>query len=487
MRKSFLFLLLIPFLVSGCFKFGKDYQPPQLNFDIPGVYQHMPENSDDNLYKEDRWWEVFRDTELDQLVDLVLKNNLDIQKAVSRVLEVRSQFRMTRADRFPEFNLRSNGQRQKQNYTNPVSGVSDSQTSDYYTLSLPATFEWDLWGRLARAEEAARAELLYAQENRLVVSQTIIAEAIGCYFEIKSWAFRIEILKKTIKSYKQSLHLVKRRYNHGMVSVLDVRQARRMLAQAEAQLPVMRKHLGLAQHKQAILLGLYPNNSLPDSDVPEYYHDLAMVPRALPAELLYRRPDIRAAEARLKALHARVGVAFASRFPRITLTGSLGYASDELGNLLDPKSEVWNLAFGIGQPLFEAGRLKANQKMMEARYAGGIADYAICILKAFSEVEGTLFIREQELSHRERILAFLEEARAAQKVAEVRYQSGLVGYLAVLDASQACFKAEEQLVLVNLTIFLNRINLHRALGGGWGKKAQSDFLPDYLRIEKKLP
>ena len=469
MRKRSLFLLLISFLVSGCFKFGKDYQPPQLNIDIPGIYHHIPESSDDNFYREDHWWEVFRDTELNQLVDLVLKNNLDIQRAVSHVLEVRSQFRITRADRFPEFNLRTNGQRQKQNYSNPISGVRDSQTSDYYTLSLPAAFEWDLWGRLARAEEAARAELLYARENRLVVSQTIIAEAIGRYFEIRSWALRVEILKKTITSYKQGLHLVERRYNHGMVSVLDVRQARRMLARAEAQLPVMRKQLGLTQHKQAILLGFYPNTSLPDNGVPEYYYDLAPVPQALPAELLCRRPDIRAAEARLKALHARVGVAFASRFPRITLTGSLGYTSDELGKLLDPKSEIWNLAIGIGRPLFEAGRLKANQKIMEARYVGGLADYVICILKAFSEVEDALFIREQELFHRERILALLEEARAAQKMAEVRYQSGLVGYLAVLDASQACFEAEEQLALVNLTIFLNRINLHRALGGGWGK------------------
>jgi multidrug efflux system outer membrane protein len=280
---------------------------------------------------------------------------------------------------------------------------------------------------------------------------------------------RIEITELSIQYFKRSRDLVEGRYRRGLISILDVTQARRILAQAEALLPSLRQDLGLTQQKLAILLGRYPGTRPARRHPEEYYHYLEAVPPGVPSELLLRRPDIRAAEAGLKSLNARVGVAKASRFPRINLTGSFGYSSDDLNMLFQPESQLWSLAFGIIQPLFDAGRLKANQRAAEARYEQGVADYAKTVLTAFSEVEGALLTRKEQLERRERFVNFLKEARATQKIAESRYNRGLVSYLTVLDAQQTRVEAELNMVLVDFAIFSNRVALHRALGGGWAE------------------
>jgi multidrug efflux system outer membrane protein len=204
-----------------------------------------------------------------------------------------------------------------------------------------------------------------------------------------------------------------------------------------------------------------------------------------------RRPDVRAAEARLVALNALVGAAKASRFPRITLTGAYGYSNAELSDLIQPQSALWNLAFGFAQPIFDAGRLKAGQRAAEARYRQGVAEYAKVVLNAFSEVERALLTRKEQLEQRERSLKFLEEARATQDVAQSRYERGLADYLSVLESQQTRFQAEESLVLVELRILTNRVALHRSLGGGWGmpppvlKKEQEWYIEGFPLVPMK--
>ena len=193
------------------------------------------------------------------------------------------------------------------------------------------------------------------------------------------------------------------------------------------------------------------------------------MPSGLPSDLLLRRPDIRAAEANLRALNAKIGVAKANRFPKITLTGSFGYSSGELDRLFIPGNNLWNIAFGALQPIFDAGRLKAGQCAAEAQFQQGMVDYAKTVLTAFYEVESALLTRKEQMERRGKMLDFLAEARATQKVAENRYERGLTDYLTVLDAQRTRFQAEESLVLVELTILSNRVTLHRALGGGWGE------------------
>jgi multidrug efflux system outer membrane protein len=262
--------------------------------------------------------------------------------------------------------------------------------------------------------------------------------------------------------------VVENRYSRGLTSVLDVRQARRLLAQTEAALPPLRQELGTTQQRLAVLLGRYPETRRPKGHPEDYFQQLAQVPPGLPSDLLKRRPDIRSLEAALTSLNARVGVAQASRFPRISLTGSYGYSSEELNELFDPTSELRRIGLGIVQPLFDGGRLKADLKAAEARYQQGLAEYARGLLTAFSEVERALLTRKEQLERREKLLEFLAEARATQQVAQNRYLKGLINYINVLDAQQARFLAEQNVVAVDLALLVNRVNLFRALGGGWG-------------------
>jgi outer membrane protein, multidrug efflux system len=335
-----------------------------------------------------------------------------------------------------------------------------------YSFSLPASYEVDLWGKYARAEEASRAQLLQEEENRLTLSQSLVAEAISLYLQIQSLERRIQITLQSLKNYQDSVTFVERRYKRGLTSILDLRQARRTLNQAKGQIPQLRQELGAAQQALSVLLGEYPETHKPYPQPEDYYKKLGAIPPGLPSELLLRRPDIRAAEAQLKALNAQIGVAKASRFPSISLTGSYGYASQELFNLFQPGA-AWSLAGGLAQPLFDAGRLKANQRAAEARYGQGVAAYNKAVLNAFKDVENALLIRRKQIERRTDILGFLTEARATQRVAEDRYVRGLVDYLTVLNAQQTRFQAEDQLLQVELTILANRVTLHRALGGGW--------------------
>lgn len=469
---SYLSVVLAALLVaSGCMKLGPDYHRPDTGIQMPGAYQHGHRDVV-TPPPEDLWWQVFGKPELDQLVEEALRSNLDIKKATARILEVRSQFVETRADRFPSLSLEGQGQRQHRQIIGIIPGESFSVETDIYTLSLPASFELDLWGRLARAEEAVLADLLQVEENRRTVAQTVVAETISLYLQMESLERRIQISEQSIENYRRSLTLVERRYERGLTPILDLRQARRTLAQAEAALPSLRQEMGITQQKLAVLLGRYPKTRPPRTQPEDYFKSLAPVPPGLPSELLLRRPDIRAAEAGLMGLNARVGVAKASRFPRITLTGSFGYSSDELDKLLQHESKMWNLALGIVQPLFDTGKLKAGQRAAEARYEQGLAEYAKTVLMAFSEVESALLTRKEQLERRDRVLSFLSEARITQEVAESRYERGLVDFLTVLESQQTRFRAEENLVLVDLAILSNRVSLHRAFGGGWAEPAE---------------
>jgi len=448
--------------MSGCFKMGPDYRRPDAAIQIPDAYQYtpteliMPE-------PDDQWWRVFNDPELNQLVEEVLKNNLDIKRATAAVLEVRAQLVSTRADRFPQVDAEGRAQRQQ-----IPKGTSGDRTITAYDLSLPASFEIDLWGRLARAEEAARANLLQAEADRRTVAQTVVAETVTLYLQMESFERAIDIDQKLIDSFRRSLNLVESRYKRGLTSVLDVRQARRVLAGAEATLPSLRQDLGTTQQALAVLLGRYPETRPPRLQPEDYYKRLDPVPPGLPSELLLRRPDIKAAEDRLIALNALIGVAKASRFPRIVLTGNYGYSSEDLDRLFKPENELWSIAAGVAQPIFDAGKLQAAQRAAEARYQQGVAEYAKTVLTAFAEVEGAFLTREEQLKRREYVVTFLHEAREAQRLAESRYEKGLTDFLTVLDTQRTRFEAERDLLEVDFTLLNNRVNLHRALGGGWG-------------------
>jgi multidrug efflux system outer membrane protein len=454
----------------GCINLGPDYERPDLGIETPPSYEYTPEKTG-SLVIEDRWWEIFDDRELNDYVEEALRNNWDIRQAAERVLEFRARYVEVRADRFPEVNASGVKDRRLVN----GGEFNDNFIVDTYELTAPASFELDLWSKLKKASQASWADILEQEEARRTIAQTIVAETISLYLRMEAVERRLQIAEQSIKAFRDSLRFVEIRYRRGLVSVLDVRQARRVLAQAEITVPQLEQELGTIQQQLFVLLGRYPDTRAPRTQPEDYYRQLPPVPPGLPSELLWQRPDLRAAEADLQSLNYLIGVAKGRRLPTITLTGSYGVTSDELSDLLRSENIIWNLTTGIVQPVFNAGRLKAGQRAAEARYRQGAAEYVQTVLDAFAEVERTLLTREAQLDRRTREVRFLEEARATQRVAQNRYIRGLVNYLDVLNAQITRFQAEDSLVLVDLAIYENRVAIHRALGGGWG-------LPDPVEI-----
>ena len=461
----FLFgVTLILFIgLTGCINLGPDYQRPDLNIEIPESYENDQTEPAANPVIADRWWQDFGDAELNVLVEEVLKRNWDLKQAAARIIEARARYVQVSADRWPQVGFDYDWDKRHSGAGN----LGRGETITTHQLTFPALFEIDLWSRLAKASKAARDDILVDEENRRTLAQTLVAETINLYLQIEALERRLQIAEQSIEAFKRSLQFVETRYRRGLISVLDVRQARRILAGAETRVPALQQQLGVSQQQLSVLLGRYPETRPARLQPEDYYRRPDAVPAGLPSTLLLRRPDIRAAEARLEALTQRIGSAKAARFPAITLTGNYGWNSDETNGLFKSDSLIWNFSRGVVQPLMDAGRLKARQRGVEAQYEQAVSDYADTVLNAFAEVEGALLIRKKQLERRQRELRFLEEARATQRVAQNRYLRGLVQYIDVLDAQQTRFIAEENLTLVDLNILTNRVNLHRALGGSW--------------------
>ena len=457
------------FFLYGCIDLGPDYERPNMGIKVPESYELGP--TEPSLEVEDRWWEIYKDRELNQLVDDALKYNWDIKQAAARILELRARYVQVRSAQLPTVDAGALRERRE------VDGGSSRSNFivDTYRMSAVGSFEVDLWSRLQKASKAAWEDILAEEENRRTVAQAVVADTIALYLDMEAVERRLQISEQSIDAFRKSLQFVQIRYRRGLTSVLDVRQASRVLAGAETLVPQFEQDLGIIQQQLSVLLGRYPETSAPRRQPDDYYTLLPPVPPGLPSDLLMRRPDLRAAEARLKSLNDLVGVAKAARLPRITLTGEYGVSSDVLNKMVRNESIIWSLAAGIVQPVFDAGRLKAGQRAAEARYEQGVAEYVKTVLDAFGEVERALLTREQQLDRREREVTFLTEARATQRVAQNRYLKGLVDYLDVLNAQITRFQAEDSLVLVDLILYRNRAALHRALGGSWAE-------PEALKI-----
>ncbi|MCF8111944.1 MAG: efflux transporter outer membrane subunit [Desulfobacteraceae bacterium] len=454
---------------SGCMRVGPDYKRPEPGFEIPDQYLSAGNGQTSDYVPADRWWEDFGDPGLNSAVAAAVKNNPGVAEAAAGVMEARAALRQADADRFPSVDLEANASTQKSYQENPLTGETVSVETDTFSLSVPASFEIDLWGRLARASQAARADLLAAEENRRTVVQSLVGETVNLYLRIRFLERQITITRDLVKSHEQNLELVEDRYKRGLASMLDVRQAERSLARAEAELPSLLNTRGAAFRSLSVLQGKYPENGELKQGDQTGFLSLCPVPAGLPSELLSRRPDIRAAEASLEAACARIGVARANRLPRISLTGSFGYTSDELSALFDPENRLSRIAAGGFQSLFDAGARAAAEKAARARYEKQLASYAKTLLNAFAEVEDALFAARRLRERRDRLERLVSESEATLETAMDRYNRGLAGYLNVLDARQSLFQAELDLAQAEYAIYENRVKLYRALGGGWDR------------------
>ena len=458
-------LIMAAIAAGGCMKAGPDYVRPDVSFTVPETYENAISAGQD--FQDDKWWESFNDPVLNEIVPRVVTSNHDIRHAAAAVMEARALFEQFDADRYPRVGVAAQASRQRQSFPNPFTGGTLPVESKHFSLSVPASFEIDLWGRLARASEAGRAELMAVELNRRTLIHSLIAETVARYLEIRAIEEQISITEKMVETSRLHVELVKNRYERGLAPVMELHMAERTLALAQSRLPALRQAAGLSEQALSIMQGEYPVSKNPADRQPYSFEMLDPVPEGLPSALLHRRPDIMAAEASLEAASARIGQAKAARFPRLSLTGAFGYTSDSLASFFTSQNEIWNIAAEGLQPLYDAGKLAAGQRAAEARFEAQSVAYARTVLAAFGEVEGALFTRQQQIERRIHLERFLERAERTEKIAEDRYRRGLIAYSDVLDALQARYQAQMELVEIESAIYANRVRLHRALGGGW--------------------
>jgi multidrug efflux system outer membrane protein len=462
---------IVPFILilSGC-ALGPNYERP--NVPTPVTFrapEPLPADQAASL-ADLKWFEVFKDAELQKLIRAGLAQNYDLRDAVARVEEARANLGITRSDQFPQV-----GASGAVNFTRlsrdgslplPASFVpNQDRTWGQASLNM-LSFELDLWGRLRRATEAARANLLSADENRKAVVTTLVSDVATAYFNLRELDYELDISTRTLGTRQESLGLTEQRETGGVATELDLRQAEQLVETAAETIPSLQQQIAQTENQISLLLGQNPGpvsrgKSLTDQEFPPD------VPSGLPSALLERRPDIRAAEQSLIAANAQIGVAKAAYFPQISLTAALGGQSTQLSSLFAGPKAVYNFVPQISQPIFTAGKLKSGVRLAEAERDSALVQYEKAIQTAFTEVSNALIahqrVRESRV-HQQALVAALEDRT---RLSYMRYLGGVDTQLNALDSDRDLFQAELTLAQLKRNEILSVVQLYKALGGGW--------------------
>jgi multidrug efflux system outer membrane protein len=417
-----------------------------------------------------KWFDIFKDEQLQALIRTALKQNYDLRDAATRVEEARANLGITRSNQFPQFGA-SGGvdiSRLSRDGATPIPpALLPSQNRNFGSASLNLlSFEVDLWGKLRRATEAARANLLSAEENRKTVITTLVSDVATAYLSLRELDYELEISRRTLETRQQSLDLVMSRQTGGVATLLDRRQAEQLVDTAAQTIPVIQQQMEQTENQIRLLLGEPPGGvprgrSLTEQALPPE------VPAGLPSALLERRPDIQASEQNLIAANAEIGVARAAYFPQLSLSGFLGGQSTQLANLFSGPASAWTLAPQLSQPIFTAGRLKSNVRLTEAQREEALIQYEKTIQTAFSEVSNSLIAHQRTRESREKQEALVFALQDRLRLAYIRYRGGVDTQLDALDADRDLFAAELSLSQIRLGELLTVVQLYKALGGGW--------------------
>jgi multidrug efflux system outer membrane protein len=459
-------LILLIWGLGGC-TVGPDYVRPTVA--TPADWRSPSEGT--GSLADLGWWQLFQDPVLRELVKAALEENKDLQVAVARVAEARAQLAVTRGAQFPELDGQASyaNQRFSQN-SFPLNALPQSigidPQQEFYRTSLDLSFELDLWGRLRRATEAARADLLASEQNQRTVVMTLVSDMAQAYFDLLELDRQAAIDRRSVEVRRSSLDLVRRRFDNGLTSELDVERAEGELAAAAAAVPDVERRIAQTENRLSILLGRNPGSirrgrTLDGQTMPP------AIPAGLPSALLERRPDIARAEDRLVAANARIGEAKAAFFPRISLTGAFGVESAALSDLFTAPARVWQVGPTISVPIFTAGRIAANLRATEARERQALIQYQQAIQQAFREVDDALVFHWKAKDIRQQREVRVNAARRTLALANRRYENGIAGYLDVLDAERQLLTAELDLASTTRDQLTAVVQVYKALGGGW--------------------
>jgi len=458
MRRHSLVLPLLTLLLCSACALGPDYRRPAVT--VPEAFRGQSPAEAASL-ADQPWWEVFGDPALKDLVDQSLQRNYDVRTAAWRVEEYRARAGMERADYLPALTPFADWQKGRQSaYT-----TGGGQTGAIWDVHASLSWELDLWGRLRRLNEGARAQYLGAQEQRRGVHLATVATVAQAYFELRELDARLEIARSTTAAFQETYDLFSRRLAGGAASALETARAEAALATASAAIPNLERQVQAQENLLSFLVGRGPGpiprgTSLTDQTLPP------VIPPGLPSNLLERRPDVRVAEQDLVAANAAIGVAKASYFPTLSLTGLLGGLAPQVSQLFGPGKE-WFLAPSLAGPALQGLRLRDQKDVRVAQWEQARSRYEATVNSAFGEVATALTAYQKFAEVEQRQARAVTAYREAVRLATLRYTTGFSSYVEVLDAQQQLFPAENALSQARLSRLSTLVQLYKALGGGW--------------------
>lgn len=457
MRKSSLAAALLALSASGCMV-GPDYVRPTI--DTPAAWRLSDESARD--LANSRWWQQFDDPVLDELVETALRENKDLRIATARIEEFAGRYGIVRAPLFPQIGATYEPAKQR---GSPTTLSRETTVFDSYQAVLTASWEIDIWGRIRRQSEAARAQLLASEDGRRAVILSLVGSVASAYVNLRDLDRQLEIAKATANSRGESYEIFKLRYSGGIISLLELSQNQSQYEEAVATIPVIEKAIAQQENGLSVLLGRNPGPIVRGRNIDQL--TLPAVPAGLPSDLLERRPDLQQAEQNLIAANALIGAAKAAYFPTISLTGLFGVSSDNLSSLFDAQSKIWRYAAPISLPIFTGGALAGQVQVAEAQQQQALFAYQKAIQQAFAEVNDALVdqdrTRAQLQSQKRQVDALVQYAATAR----LRYENGYTSYIEVVDAESRLFNAQLQYTQTQQTQFQAMINLYKAMGGGW--------------------
>ena len=443
-------------------------KPPAVQ--TPETFRGADPNAipDQNSIGNLKWFEVFKDPELQKLVKTAMVQNYDVRAAIVRIDAARANLGLARSEQYPQVELSADltSSRVSRNGQLSVPGQGGRSRSFGSVLLNLLTFELDIWGRLRQQTKAARAELRASEEDRKAVLTTVVADVASQYFVLLELDSELEIARRTLATREDSLRLIKVRQQGGVATMSDVRQAEELVYQATQTIPDTERLIEQTENQISLLLGNNPSAIQRGRPLAQQ-EELPAVPPGLPSSLLERRPDIRAAEENLLAQKALVSAAKKAYFPRISLTGLLGFQSDQLSGLFTGPSRAWTFLPQITQPLFTGGRLKSDVKFAKAQQQLAVIQYQQTVQNAFREVSDALvqYRKFREIRIQQGLL--VETLRDRSRLAYLRYEGGVDTLLNALDANRELFNAELDLTQTKRNELLSLVQLYKALGGGW--------------------
>ena len=467
-------------VVSAC-SLAPEYQRPAMPTTSTFAADLAPE-ADGPPATQIGWRDFFKDPRLQRFIALALENNRDLRQAVLRIEEARAQYRIQRADQLPNLNLGGSASRihtGSGGFGGTTGGTGDipgggvipggasSTTLNRYEIGVNvSSFELDFWGRVRSLTEAARAAYLATIEAQRSFQLSLIADVATVYLVDRELEERIALAERTVRARREGLEISRLRLEVGATSALDYRQTETLLTQAETELAALQRQRAQNRNAMQVLIGGPVPTDLPPPRPLSEQGIIETISAGLPSDLLVNRPDILSAEEELRSANANIGAARAAFLPRISLTGSFGFASTELDELFGNDGETWSFGPILSLPIFDAGRNEANLDLAVARRNIAVANYELTIQNAFREVADALAARRWLAAQIDAQRRALEAERERAELAELRYRNGVADYIEVLDAQRELFAAEQNLVATRQLQLSNAVALYVALGGG---------------------